>query len=70
MCRSALSTVNSFINHFCNCFAPRRGAGLKIRMLYGFHGFLESCKQIRFFENLISAASGDGTIQRGPTANP
>lgn len=50
MCESALSTVNGFTNHFCNHFVLRGGAGLKIRMLYGFDGFLESCKLIRFLK--------------------
>lgn len=50
MCENALSTVNGFTNHFCNHFVLRGGAGLKIRMLYGFDGFLESCKLIRFLK--------------------
>lgn len=50
MCESTLSTVNGFTNHFCNHFVLRGGAGLKIGKLYGFDGFLESCKHIGFLK--------------------
>ena len=50
LCERALSTVDGFTNHFCNCFALRGAAELKIRILYGISGFLESCKQIRFLK--------------------
>lgn len=59
MCGSTLSLVNGFMNHFCNCFALRGGAGLQIKMLYGFDGLLESYKQIRFLKIL---SPGDVTI--------
>lgn len=50
MCKSTLSTMNGFTNHFCKRSALRRGVGLKISVFYGFDGFLESCKQIRFLQ--------------------
>ena len=50
LCEGALSTVDGFTNHFCNCFALRGAAELKIRILYGIDGILESCKQIRFLK--------------------